>query len=342
LAIPKKEPTPVATVRQLSYRVVEGWEQTPPGMARQDAVGVGIDSRDRVFLLTRERSLVLIYERDGRFVGSWGEGMFTARTHGLTVGPDDSVYCTDDGNQTVRKFTPDGQLLLTLGTLNQVSDTGYDGRTLESIRRGGPPFNRPTNLAVAPSGDLYVSDGYGNARVHRFSASGELIQSWGEPGTGPGQFILPHGVRVAADGRVLVADRENDRIQVFSPNGEFLAQWNNVQRPTDLAIDRDGTVYVSELWRTPGPRPCGLGVVTDDQPGRVTVLDPNGEVVLRFGASSENRCAPGNHCAPHCIAVDSRGDLYVGEVSYTVGIRPGLVPPDCHTFQKFARASPPQ
>lgn len=327
----------MAAVRQLSYRVVEGWEKTPPGLTRQDAVGVGVDSRDRVYLLTRERSLVLVYERDGSFVAAWGEGLFTARTHGLTVGPDDAVYCVDDGNHTVRKFTPDGQLLLTLGTAGQPSDTGYDGRTLESIRRGGPPFNRPTNLAVAPSGDLYVSDGYGNARVHRFSADGRLIQSWGEPGTGPGQFILPHGIRVAADGRVLVADRENDRIQLFSPSGEFLAEWTNVQRPTDLAIDRQGLVYVSELWRQPGQRPCGLGEVTQDQPGRVTVLDHSGEVLLRFGASSENRCAAGNLCAPHCIAVDSRGDLYVGEVTYTVGIRLGLVPPDCHTFQKFAR-----
>ena len=93
----------------------------------------------------------------------------------------------------------------------------YDGRTLESIGRGGPPFNRPTNVAVAPSGELYVSDGYGNCKVHRFSAEGELIQSWGEPGKGPGQFNLPHGVAVAADGRVLGADRENHRIPVFNP-----------------------------------------------------------------------------------------------------------------------------
>src|SRR5262249_28160537 len=274
-------------------------------------------SRDRVFLLTRERSLVLIYERDGRFVGSWGEGMFTARTHGLTVGPDDSVYCTDDGNQTVRKFTPDGQLLLTLGTLNQVSDTGYDGRTLESIRRGGPPFNRPTNLAVAPSGDLYVSDGYGNARVHRYSANGKLIQSWGEPGTGPGQFILPHGVWVAADGRVFVADRENDRLQIFAPDGQFVAQWTDVLRPTDVCIDAAGRVYGSELGRRPGPRPRGLGD-SGEQPGRVSVYDENGTVLARFGASEAARDAPGNFVAPHCIAVDSNGALYVGEVTHTI------------------------
>ena len=117
----------MAAVRQLSYRVVEGWEKTPPGLTRQDAVGVGVDSRDRVYLFTRERSLVLVYERDGSFVAAWGEGLFTARTHGLTVGPDDAVYCVDDGNHTVRKFTPDGQVLLTLGTPGQPSDTGYSG-----------------------------------------------------------------------------------------------------------------------------------------------------------------------------------------------------------------------
>src|SRR5439155_15039166 len=113
--------------------------------------------------------------------------------------------------------------------------SGYDG-TLESIIRGGPPFNRPTNLAVAPSGDVYVSDGYGNCRVHRYAADGKLIGSWGEPGSGPGQFILPHSVWVAADGRVLVADRENDRIQVFSPSGEYLTEWGAL-RPTDVCTD---------------------------------------------------------------------------------------------------------
>lgn len=318
----------------LRYEVVADWEQLPPDRAHRDVVGVAVDSRDRLFLLGRQEPVVLIYERDGTFVGSWGEGLFTERTHGLTIAPDDSVFIVDEGAQVVYKFTPDGELLLTIGTRGVASDTGYDG-SLESIRRAGPPFNRPTNVAVAPSGDLYVSDGYGNARVHRFSATGELIQSWGEPGNGPGQFNLVHGVAVAADGRVFIADRENDRVQIFSSEGEFLGEWTDIQRPTNLCFDRDGRAYVSELWRKLADPSYRLGPTTEDRPGRVSVLAPDGRVLARWGGPE--RCAPGSFVAPHDICVDSRGDIYVGEVTWTFGVSRGEVPDGCHTLQKFAR-----
>ncbi|MGH2460732.1 MAG: peptidyl-alpha-hydroxyglycine alpha-amidating lyase family protein [Chloroflexota bacterium] len=325
----------MATTSGLSFRVLGGWEQLPSGFRHLYVSGVATDSRDRVYLITRDDARVIVYEPDGRFVASWGEEVFTPRTHGITVGPDDAVYCVDDGDHTVRKFTADGRLLMTLGAPGAPSDTGYDGRSLDSIRRGGPPFNRPTNLAVAPSGDLYVTDGYGNARVHRFSAKGDLIQSWGQPGTEPGHFNLPHGIAVAADGQVLVADRENDRIQIFSPEGEFIAQWTDVQRPTAICIDRAGLVYVSELWWRPGMLSYTHGPIVDDLPGRVSVYDAGGRVLTRWG--SADRCAPGNFCAPHDLCVDSHGSLYVAEVTYTFAAKAGLVPTDCHTFQKFAR-----
>ena len=228
------------------YDVVQGWEQLPAGFSHPDVAAVAVDHSGRVYLFCRAEHPVLVYERDGRFVRSWGEGLFTMRAHGITVAPDGSVWCVDDGDQTARKFDPDGRLLLTLGTSGRASDTGYDGTTVASIARGGPPFNRPTNLAVAPNGELYVTDGYGNARVHRFSSKGELVGSWGEPGTGPGQFMLPHGIAVHRDGRVFVADRENDRIQIFSPDGEFLGEWD-VQRPTQLVFDANGNAIVAEL-----------------------------------------------------------------------------------------------
>ena len=323
------------------YEVIEGWERLPAGYMHKDVSGVSVDSRDRVYLITREDARVIVYERDGTFVMSWGENILTPRTHGITVGPDDSVYTVDDGDHTVRKFTPDGKQLMVIGTPDVPSDTGYDGQTLTSIKRGAGPFNRPTNMAIAPSGELYVSDGYGNARVHRVTADGRLVQSWGEPGTGPGQFNLPHGICVAADGRVLVADRENDRIQIFSPDGQYLDEWPHVQRPTDIFIDRNGLIYVSELWWRVGQRSFAHGTIKYDLPGRVSVLDANGNVLLRW--ANADRCAPGNFVAPHAICVDSHSDLYVGEVTNTFGVRPGLVPPDCHTLQKFAlRGSPPK
>jgi streptogramin lyase len=320
----------------LSYELVEGWEQLPPGMSHPDVAGVATDSQDRVYLFVRNDPPVLVYDRDGRFLRSWGEGLFTPRAHGITIGPDDMVYYTDDADQTVRKFSPEGELLMTLGTKGQPSDTGYDGKELDSITHGGPPFNRPTNLAIAPNGELYVSDGYGNARVHRFSAYGRLIQSWGEPGTGPSEFHLSHGVWVNHDGRVFVADRQNDRLQIFSPDGEFLEMWSDVQRPTNIFIDGEGLVYVSELSAREGGLSYTNGPAPHYLPGRVSVFDPTGKLLARWGG--EEPCAPGNFCAPHDIWVDSHGDIYVAEVTWTVAGRAGLVPPDCHTLQKFTRS----
>ncbi|MFN8634162.1 MAG: peptidyl-alpha-hydroxyglycine alpha-amidating lyase family protein [Chloroflexota bacterium] len=329
------------------YTVVEGWEQLPAGWKHADVAGVATDAEDRVYVYTRNTARVLVYARDGTFLKSWGEGMFHDKpegsAHGITIGPDGAVWCVDDGNHTIKQFSPDGDLLLTLGTEGVPSDTGYvgpqpgiSGSTLLDSIQGGPPFNRPTNLAFSPNGDFYVSDGYGNCKVHRYSADGTLKQSWGEPGTGPGEFKLPHGIAVHPDGRVFVADRENDRIQIFSPDGAYLDQWLDVQRPTQLQIDADGIVFVAELWRRVGEVSQRLGRNEVDAPGRVSVLGPDGSVLSRWGGP--NRCDPGMLCAPHSLALDSHGDLYVGEVTWTFGISRGGIPEDCHTIQKWERA----
>jgi NHL repeat-containing protein len=326
----------LSTSVSLEYQPAVGWEQLPAGYSHPDVAAVAVNSKGRVYLFCRAEHPVLMYERDGRFVGSWGEGVFTMRTHGITIGPDDSVYCTDDAGHSVRKFTPDGELLLTLGENGgKPSDSGYDGSNLTTIARGAPPFNRPTNLAVAPNGDLYVSDGYGNARVHRFSSTGKLLASWGEPGTGPGQFMLPHGIAVDVRGNVLVCDRESDRIQVFTADGRFTREITDIQRPTQIVLAH-GRMYVSELgWRA-GQRSFRKGPIERDLPPRVSVLDANGVVVARLGGPDP--CAPGSFCAPHGLAVDSNGDLYVAEVVWTIAGKAGLVPPDCHSVQKLALA----
>lgn len=329
-----------------AYELVEDWEQLPAGYSHPDVAAVAVDPNGRVYLFCRAEHPVQVYERDGRFVRSWGEGIFSMRAHGITIAPDGSVWFIDEGEHTARKFTPDGELLLTLGTRGRPSETGYDGKTVASIARGGPPFNRPTNLAAAANGDLFVTDGYGNARVHRFSAKGELLLSWGEPGTGPGEFMLPHGIAVHRDGRVFVADRENDRIQIFSPDGEFLSEWTDVQRPTQLVFDAQGRAIVAELtWRA-GSTSFRNGPVAKHLPSRVSILDANGVVLARLGDQgpldpkwgAADPCLPGNFCAPHGLAIDTNGDLYVAEVTATIGVRPGLVRADCHTLQKFALA----
>ena len=137
----------------------------------------------------------------------------------------------------MRKCTPEGKVLMTIGTPGVPTDTGYVPNDFLSVKFGGAPFHRPTNVALAPDGGIYVADGYGNARVHRFSSEGVLQFSWGEPGSGPGQFRLVHGIIVGTDGTVYVGDRMNSRIQAFSPKGEFITQWNDVYQPDDLLID---------------------------------------------------------------------------------------------------------
>jgi DNA-binding beta-propeller fold protein YncE len=312
---------------------VGNWEQLPAGFSHRDVAGVAVDANDRVYLATRVRSCIFVYERDGTFVRTWGEGMFTDRLHGITVHPDGTLFVVDDAGHSVRHFTAEGKELAPIGPVGKPSDTGYDGTNVATVTRSAGPYNRPTNIAVAPNGDLYVSDGYGNARVHHFSPDGKLIRSWGEPGTGPGQFMISHGICVLPDGRVLVADRENDRIQVFDPKGAFLAEWTDVQRPTHLVLGPDGLLYVAELWWRKGLKTPRGEEITSDRYGRISILDTNGRPLARYGGGRPN--TSGNFTAPHGIAVDSRGDVYVAQVTWTIGVSAGVVSADAPTLHKW-------
>lgn len=316
------------------YEALAHWEHLPPGWSFGEVAGVATDSQDRVYVFNRGEHPVCVFARDGRFLGSWGEGL-VVRAHGIHIGPDDTVYLTDDLDHTVRHFTPEGQLLRTYGTRGVPSDTGIVGLDYRTIQRAGPPFHRPTNAAHGPDGSLYVSDGYGNARIHRFAPDGRLLASWGEPGTGPGQFQLPHGIAVHRDGRVFVADRENSRVQIFTAEGRFLTAWTDVARPMQVVLDPDDHVFVAEVgWR------AGLfpwQVPPHDPPGaRVSIFTLEGKLLARWGDVG-HPCAPGNFFAPHDLCLDRHGDLYVGEVVLSAGGNQGLVPRNCHALQKFVR-----
>ena len=317
------------------YHVDEAWAKFPCAGVEGEAVGVACDSKDRVYVFLRGPRPVQVFERDGTPVASWGEGVFV-RPHGIFIGPDDTVYCTDDFGHAVTVFSPDGKLRLTLGTVGKPSDTGATSIDYRTIKRPAGPFNFPTNLAVGPTGDLYVADGYGNARIHRFAPDGRLLSSWGEPGSGPGQFYVPHGLAVDQAGIVYVADRENSRIQLFDAAGKYLREWTDVARPCQLYIDRAGWVYIAELGYRAGRWP-GTGSHQPGQTGgRVSVFDRQGKLHVRWGGG-ENPCAAGDFFAPHGIWADSRGDLYVAEVTLSGGVRQGIVPGSCHSFQKFVR-----
>lgn len=308
------------------YEVDERWGQLPASWSLVDVVGVVVDQRDRVFVFNRGAHPMIVFEADGRLAASWGEGVFT-NPHGLQIGPDGSIYTVDNGDHTVRKFSPDGKQLLLLGTPGQRSETGWSG-SYDTLR-GGPPFSAPTNVAVAADGSLFVTDGYGNCKVHHFSADGTLIGSFGEAGRGPGQFRLVHGICIGQDGLLYVGDRANDRVQVFTSSGEYVREWADVRQPDEIHLAPDGFFYVAELGRQEGIKVGDLGA-------RVTIRNAEGTILAAWGDSGDPAAA-GNFAAPHAIRVDSRGTLYVGEVTYTSRVSNKVVAPSCHCFQRFVR-----
>jgi DNA-binding beta-propeller fold protein YncE len=315
-----------------SFEPIFSWEQLPAGWSFLEAVGVATDSADRVFVFNRGEHPVIVFDRAGNFVQAWGEGQFV-RPHGIWIGHDDAVYLTDDLDHTVRKYTPDGELVWKLGASGAGSDTGVHHRDYRTIARGGPPFNQPTNLAIAGNGSLYVSDGYGNARVHKYTANGEWLCSWGAPGGGDGQFNLPHGIAIDSAGRVLVADRENSRIQIFSPDGKYISQWTDVVRPCEVFVDPDDNVFVAELGCRAGLFPW-MQADLSKPGGRISVFSRDGVLLSRFGGG-ERPGTPGDFFAPHDLWLDSHGDLYVAEVVWSAGGDRGLAPAGCLTLQKF-------
>jgi len=308
-----------------AFRVVEGWGKLPDGWRFVEAAGVAVDARGNVHVFNRGEHPVIVFDREGNFLRSWGEGL-VGRAHGITIGPEDDVWLTDDGNHTIRKFTPEGKLLLTIGDPDKPA-------TLQS----GTPFNRPTHVALSPiTGDVFVSDGYGNSRVHKYDPRGRHLFSWGEPGTDPGCFNLPHNIATDAEGLVYVADRENHRVQVFDAEGRYLTQLNNLHRPCGLLVDRreGGQMYVGELGTD-----LAVNQSVPDIGGRVSILSLKGDLLGRVGDRFRGE-RPGQFVAPHGVVTDSRGDLYVAEVSYTAKGRHENPPREIRCLQKFVRTAP--
>ena len=199
------------------YELIENWAKLPPGQTFGTTSAVATDSRDRVYVFQRKDPPMMIFERDGTYLNCWGIGAF-ADPHGIYI-ENDIVYLTDRSDSVCLIYTLDGKPLQVLGKRGEHSDTGGE-RPGDLVPRAAGPFNYPTEMVPAPSGDLYVSDGYRNARVHRFAADGRLRMSWGEPGkTAPNQFHLPHSLVIDEDGIIYLCDRENSRIQVFRRRG---------------------------------------------------------------------------------------------------------------------------
>ena len=307
---------------RFTYEVQAGWAKLPAGWSFLEVVDVAVDAQDRVYVFTRGEHPLLIFGREGNLLASWGEGLFK-RPHGITMGPKETLYLIDDGGHAVYQFTLDGKLLMTLGTPGK--GAGF---------MSGQPFHQPTKVARDPkTGELYISDGYGNARVHKYTSDGKYLFSWGECGTDPGQFNLVHSVILDKAGRVFVADRENHRVQIFDGQGKLLAIWNNIHRPCGLHIAGDGEelVYVGEL-----APPFPFSQNYPNVGGRISIYDLKGNRLARLGDIRAGE-EPHQFLAPHGLAVDSRGDIYVGEVSWTFRGKTLSPPRELPSFRKLVK-----
>jgi DNA-binding beta-propeller fold protein YncE len=307
---------------RFTYEAQAGWAKLPKGWSFLEVVDVAVDAQDRVYVFTRGEHPLLIFDREGNLLASWGEGLFK-RPHGITMGPKETLYLIDDGGHAVYQFTLGGKLLMTLGTPGK--GAGF---------MSGQPFNQPTKVARDPkTGELYISDGYGNARVHKYTSDGKYLFSWGECGTDPGQFNLVHSVVLDRAGRVFVADRENHRIQIFDSQGKFLAIWNNVHRPCGLHIAGEGEelVYVGEL-----APPFPFSQNYPNVGGRISIYDLKGNRLARLGDIRAGE-EPHQFLAPHGLAVNSRGDIYIGEVSWTFRGKTLSPPRELPSFRKLVK-----
>ena len=272
-----------------TYQVDADWAKLPDGWDAPMAA-VAVDSEDRVYGFNRGPHGVIVFDREGNYLYTW-EGVEFAFPHAITVDQHDNVWLVDRNNGQIMKFTPEGELLMTIGTKGDRSDTGVDPTDFSSaaykdVTHGGGPFNLPAGVAVGPSGEVFVADGYANCQIHRFSAAGVHEASWGEPGNGPGQFQLPHGIYVDRRGLLLVADRENDRVQVFTQDGEFVTTWETeLIGPAAFHVDAEDNVYVPE-----------------HNGGFFSVLTLDGKRLARWGSESNRSC--------HGVAGDSHGDVY--------------------------------
>jgi hypothetical protein len=264
---------------KVDYIPVPGFPEIPAHVKLGKCSAVAVDRRGQVYLFHRARVPILVFDRDGEFLRGWGDELIKS-PHGLRIDRDGNVWVTDVGHHLVFKFDPEGKLLLALGTADKPG-TGID------------QFDRPTDIAFGAGDEVFVSDGYGNNRVLQFDRNGKFITSLGGAGKDPGQFDLPHAVRVDSDQRLLVADRENKRIQVFNRQGEVQAIWSGFA-PYGLEVDREGRIFVADALAH-----------------KIVQLDATGKIINAWGGPGTE---PGQFQAPHMLTTNAEGDLFVAEV----------------------------
>lgn len=253
--------------------------QLPEGLTLGHCSAVDFDSKGQMFLFHRGKQPILCFDRRGKFIRSWGDDLI-GKAHGLRVDHLDNIWVTDIGHHMVFQFSPEGKLLLALGQSDKPG-TGDD------------QFDQPTDIAFGSQDEIYVADGYGNSRVMKFAANGKFLDKWGRPGKGRGEFHLPHSIIIDAKGRVLVGDRENDRVQVFDSEGKLLEVWPGFA-PYGMEFDSTGRLFV-----------------TDGRANKVLQVNSTGKIINSWGRKGDG---PGEFNLPHMLAADSSGHLHIAEV----------------------------
>jgi len=271
-------PAAVAT-----YQVVKNWAQLPPGVKWGLMTAVDIDSKGTIYTFQRSGGgKVMVFDASGKWLRTWGEGMFPS-AHGLRVDAQDNVWITDRKLQQVLKFSPDGQLLLALGQ----KGVAGDNNSMEAL-------NGPSDVVFAKNGDIFVSDGEGsNTRIVKFSPEGKWLKIWGTKGSGPGQLVVPHSIVMDSKGLLYVANRSNQRIEIFDQSGAYVGVMKAVGTPYGLFMTKDDVLYTTD----------GSAEKQD-----LTVIDLKTQQVLAH-------C--GGLAGPHMLAVDASGAVYVAETQGT-------------------------
>jgi len=285
----------------ISYKVDPNWPQRPAGVEWASVPGVAVDGKDQVWLFTRANPPVQVYDAGGKFIRAWGANVID-KAHYIKIDPQGKIWVADVGNQVVMQFTPGGKLLKTLGTRGEA---GADRRH----------FDLPTDMAITPDGEVFVSDGYGNSRVVHFDKDGKFLKAWGKLGTGPGEFSIVHAIALDSKGKLYVADRNNVRVQVFDQSGKLLDQWRNLIVPWGLCVTRNDEIWV-----------CGSSPMTWREEDTTLGCPPKDQMFMKFTTSGkllqlwtvpkgeDGKEQPGELNWLHAIAEDSQGNIYLSDI----------------------------
>lgn len=283
------------------YEVDPHWPERPAGIEWADMPGVAVDGKDQVWICTRAKPHVQLYSPQGKLLRSWDHELLDS-VHYLRLDPTGNLWVADGKSHVVLQFTPEGRLLRCLGT---PGEPGCDEKH----------FDRPTDMAVTPAGDVFVTDGYGNTRVAHFDSNGRFVKAWGKPGVGPGEFSLPHSIVVDSKGILYVSDRDNVRVQVFDQSGEFLAEWRNLLVPWGLWVSKDDEIWIAGSspmpWR---PDDINLGCPPKDQV--FMKFDTSGKLqqLWTIPKGEDGKEKPGELNWVHGLALDSQGNIYAGDI----------------------------